>query len=86
MDTGQWWGSIGADPRGEFDPDVDIYAYMEQTAPYASCVRAKIYKIDSGREEWIDYGRVMKILQEIEYNGAMCICFEGQGNKYDEDE
>ena len=22
MDTGQWWGSIGADPRGEFDPNV----------------------------------------------------------------
>ncbi len=86
MDTGQWWGSIGADPRGQFDPDVNIYEYMEQTAPYASCVRAKIYKIDLGREEWIDYERVMGILRGVGYNGSMCICFEGQGNKYGEDE
>ncbi len=86
MDTGQWWGSIGADPRGQFDPDVDIYEYMQQTAPYATCVRAKIYKIDSGREEWIDYDRVMGILRGVDYNGSMCICFEGQGNKCDEDE
>jgi len=66
MDTVQWWGSIGADPRGEYDPEVDIYEYMEQTAPYASSVRAKIYKIDSGQEEWIDYTRVMSpILAQI---------------------
>ncbi len=81
MDTGQWWGSIGADPRGEFDPDVDIYEYMEQTAPHAVSVRAKIYKIDTGREEWLDHARVLKILRAADYNGSICICFEGQGNE-----
>ena len=81
LDTGQWWGSIGADPRGQFDPDVDIYEYMTQTAPHASSVRAKIYKIDTGKEEWLDHERILRILHEVGYNGALCICFEGQGNK-----
>ena len=79
LDTGQWLGSIGASPRGEFDPNVDIYKYMEQTAPYASYVRAKIYKIDSGREEWIDYERVLKNLKAVKFNGNMSIVFEGSG-------
>ena len=82
MDTGQWWGSIEAHPRGEFDPEVDIYEYMKQTAPFASCVRAKIYKIDTGREEWLDHARVLSILRAMDYNGEICICFEGQGNKF----
>jgi len=77
LDTGQWLGSIGAHPRGEFDPNVDIYEYMKQTAPYASYVRAKIYKIDSGKEEWIDYERVLKILKAVNFNGNISIVFEG---------
>ena len=68
---------------GETDPDVDIYEYMEQTAPYASYVRAKIYKIDSGREEWIDYGRVMDVLRGVGFNGTMSIVYEDQGNACD---
>ena len=81
MDTGQWWGSIGCDPRGQFDPDVDIYEYMTQTAPHASSVRSKIYKIDTGKEIWLDHERILRILHDVGYNGALCICFEGQGNK-----
>jgi len=77
LDTGQWLGSIGASPRGEFDPNVDIYEYMEKTAPHASYVRAKIYKIDSGKEEWIDYERVLKILKAVNFNGNISIVFEG---------
>ena len=64
-------------PRGQFDPDVNIYEYMEQTAPYASCVRAKIYKIDSGREEWLDYPRIIEMLYTAGFNGNVSICFEG---------
>jgi sugar phosphate isomerase/epimerase len=78
MDTGQWRGAIGSDPRGQFDPNVDLYKdYLERTAPYATCVRAKIYKIDSGREEFLDYGRIMKILKAVNFNGIMSIVFEG---------
>ncbi len=77
LDTGQWVGSPGLN-RGVGDPNVDIYRYMEQTAPYASYVRAKIYKIDSGREEWLDYSRIVRILKSVDFNGVMSITFEGQ--------
>ena len=83
LDTGRWYGSPGTAPMGETDPDVDIYEYMEQTAPYASYVRAKIYKIDSGREEWIDYGRVIDVLRGVGFNGTMSIVYEDQGNACD---
>ena len=81
LDTGQWWGSPGAATRGTVDPAVDIYEYMEQTARHAAYVRAKIYKIDSGREEWIDYERVLAILRAVDFNGNMSIVFEGRDNQ-----
>ncbi len=81
MDTGQWWASIGADPRGQFDPEVDMYEFMEQTAPYATAVRAKIYKIDTGKELWVDHERIMRILKAVDYNGQVCVVFEDQGNE-----
>ena len=80
LDTGQWWGSIGS---GYHDPDVDIYRYMEQTAPHASYVRAKIYKIDSGVEEWLDYERIIDILRAVDYNGHMSMVYEDRGNNCD---
>lgn len=88
MDTGQWLNAIGSHPRGEFDPNIDLYKdYLEPTAPYATYVRAKIYKIDSGREEWLDYGRILKILKTVGFNGNMSIVFEGgDRNRYDTDE
>ena len=77
MDTGQWLGAIGSDPRGEFDPKVDLYRdYLERTAPFATYVRAKIYKIDRGREEWIDYERILGILQGEGFNGTIGLVFE----------
>ena len=76
MDCGQWMGSPGGNPIGEIDPNVDIYAYMERVAPYASCVRAKIYRIDHGYEEWIDYDRIVAILKDVGYNGAISMVFE----------
>ncbi len=76
MDTGQWRGSVGA--AGDPDPNVDIYAYMEQTLPHACYVRAKIYKIASGREELLDYERIVGILKKQDYNGSISIVYEGQ--------
>ncbi len=88
MDTGQWQGSPGGSPRGWMDITVDIYRdYIERTASVASSVRAKIYKIDNGREEWLDYPRIMKILHEAGFNGNISICFEGgDRNSCDADE
>jgi sugar phosphate isomerase/epimerase len=77
MDTGQWLGAIGSDPRGEFDPNVDLYEdYLRPTAPHATYVRAKIYKIDNGTEEFLDYPRILRILREVDFNGTLGLVFE----------
>ncbi len=76
MDTGQWRGSPGA--AGDPDPNVDIYSYMEQTLPHAGYVRCKFYKVASGREEVLDYGRVADILKAANYNGCISIVYEGR--------
>lgn len=76
MDTGQWRGSPGA--SGEVDPQVDFYRYMEQTLPYASYVRCKIYRIAGGREEVLDYERIGALLKKAKYNGCISIVYEGQ--------
>ncbi len=88
MDTGQWQGSPGGSPRGWMDVEVDIYRdHMERTASYASCVRAKIYKIDRGREEWLDYPRIMRMLREVGFNGNVSICLEaGDRNECSQEE
>ena len=78
MDTGQWQGAVGGSPRGWRDLNVDIYRdYMERVAPHTTLVRAKIYKIDNGWEEWLDYPRIFKILRQHDFNGTVSIVFEG---------
>ncbi len=78
MDTGQWVGSPGSSPRGETDPDIDFYRFMEQTAPHALYVRTKFYRIESGKEEWLDYDRIVEILKRVDYNGCISIVYEGE--------
>ena len=78
MDTGQWVGSPGSSPRGETDPDIDFYEFMEQTVPYALYVRTKFYKVESGKEEWLDYERIAGILKKVNYNGCISIVYEGE--------
>ena len=77
LDTGQWVGSPARN-KGIPDPDIDIYRFMEQTAPRAGHVRAKFYKIDSGEEEWLDYPRIIDILQTAGFNGTVSVVFEGK--------
>ena len=86
LDTGQWYGSPGSAAKWEDEPGADFYEFMEQTAPYATYVRAKIYKIDSGREEWIDYERVVDILRKVNFNGNMSIVLEDRGNTCSDEE
>ncbi len=75
VDTGQWRGAHGA--FGDMDPNADIYAYIEQTLPFASYVRCKIYQIASGREEILDYARIGRLLRAVDYNGCISIVYEG---------
>ena len=82
LDTGRWRGAPTS-REGTSDSSENIYKYMEQTAPYASYVRAKIYKVDSGKEELLDYRRIIAILKKVNFNGNMSIVFEDQGNQCD---
>ncbi len=79
LDTGQYVGSPGASgQRGKEDPSLNFYGSIEETAPLAVHVRCKIYRIESGTEEWLDYPRIMKILKGVDYNGWCSIVYEGQ--------
>ncbi|MDE0592630.1 MAG: sugar phosphate isomerase/epimerase [Dehalococcoidia bacterium] len=80
LDTGQYRGSPGASfgERGQEDPQWNFYGSIETSAPRAVHVRAKIYRIASGKEAWLDYERIMPIIKNVGYNGWMSIVFEGQ--------
>ena len=78
IDTGQWVGSPGSAPVGETDPSHDFYRYMEQTIPHATYIRCKFYRIESGTEEWLDYGRIVPIINNANYNGCISIVYEGE--------
>lgn len=87
VDTGQYRGSPGAsggtvNPAekrviARADAAHDFYDYIRQTAPRAIAARAKIYRIRSGEEEWIDYRRVLPILKAAGFSGLLSIVFEG---------
>ena len=86
LDTGCWPGSPGAAPPGATLPDIDFYAFMEETASAATYIRAKIYKIDSGQEELLDYERIVEIIRRADFNGNMSIVFEGHDNQCSDQE
>lgn len=59
----------------------DLYESMKLTAEHAVHVRCKIYQIDSGKEERLDYHRIFAILRHVKYNGFLSIVYEGQGDE-----
>lgn len=78
LDTGQYLGSLGAAGAKPDDPKThDVYQSIALTAPRAVFVRAKLYRIKSGKEEWLDYDRIFKILRQVKYNGFVCLVYEG---------
>ena len=79
LDTGQYVGSPGASgQRGREDPALDFYGSIAETASLAVHVRCKIYRIQSGTEEWLDYPRIFEILKGVDYNGWCSVVYEGQ--------
>ena len=78
LDTGQYLGSPGAAGAGPDDARrYDLYQSIARTAPLAVLVRAKLYRLRSGKEEWLDYDRIFKILRGVKYNGFVCLVYEG---------
>lgn len=79
LDTGQYAGSPGASgSRGKPDPAYDFYGSIEKSAPHAVHVRAKVYRIQSGEEAWLDYPRIFRIMKKVAFNGWISVVFEGQ--------
>jgi hypothetical protein len=58
-------------------PFYGAYRSMARTAPLAVLVRAKLYRLRSGKEEWLDYGRIFTVLHEARYNGFVSLVYEG---------
>jgi sugar phosphate isomerase/epimerase len=78
LDTGQYLGSPGASGAQPEDARrYDVYRSIARTAPLAVLVRAKLYRIKSGKEEWLDYDRILKILRDVQYNGFVSLVYEG---------
>ena len=74
LDTGQWVG--GANKNSGPTNEV-TYDWMRECAPYAAHVRAKFFCVESGKESWLDYARIVGILDEAGFNGTLGIVFEG---------
>jgi sugar phosphate isomerase/epimerase len=78
LDTGQYLGSPGASGSRPGDRDrYDVYRSIARTAPLAVLVRAKLYRLKSGKEEWLDYDRIFPILRDARYNGFVSLVYEG---------
>lgn len=83
-DTGQYVASPGAsgvlDPHG-FPATEELYESLRQTVHLATHVRCKVYKIETGAEELLDYPRIFGILRATGYNGFCSIVYEGPGDE-----
>ncbi len=80
LDTGQYAGSPGA---SGFTDDAqrerhDYLASIRLTAPLATYVRAKLYRVASGREAWLDYDQIFAALRAVRYNGWVSLVYEGR--------
>ncbi|MFB3896632.1 MAG: sugar phosphate isomerase/epimerase family protein [bacterium] len=66
---------------GNWQPD-DRYTAMAMVAPYAVHAHAKSYTfLPNGEEKDFDFRRILDILRDAEYNGALSIEFEGKGSE-----
>ena len=79
LDTGHFTGRTGPNgPKREGDGYEQYYHSIEQVAPLAQFVRAKLYELDQqGREKHMDYNRIFNILRGVHYNGFVSLVYEG---------
>jgi sugar phosphate isomerase/epimerase len=81
LDTGQYLGFPGAGGATAADPRThDVYKSIASTAPLAVFVRAKLYRLRTGKEEWLDYYRIFKILRDVKYQGFVSLVYEGEAD------
>jgi sugar phosphate isomerase/epimerase len=81
LDSGQYLGSRGAGgAKADDKRRFNVYDSIARTASLAVLVRAKLYRLRDGKEEWLDYRRICKILQGVKYNGFISLVYEGWAN------
>ncbi|MGI8913489.1 MAG: sugar phosphate isomerase/epimerase family protein [Chloroflexota bacterium] len=81
-DTGQYVGSPGASGAdAAAGAQEALYRSLQQTAPYATHVRCKFYRLVGGSEAWLDYPRIFAMLRAARYNGFCSIVYEGNGDE-----
>jgi sugar phosphate isomerase/epimerase len=80
LDTGHFAGREGPNgPKIAGTSYEDYYRSLQQVAPITQFVRVKFYEPDAnGREKFIDYSRVLNILNAVHYNGFLGIVYEGK--------
>ncbi len=58
------------------------YRELGKVFPYARHVHAKSHEFDDeGEDVDKDYGRIIRMLRDIDYDGCLCIEFEGPGDQ-----
>ncbi len=80
LDTGQYAGSPGASGFAD-DEQRERHDYLNSialTAPLATAVRAKLYRIATGREESLDYDTIFQTIRSVRYNGWISLVYEGR--------
>lgn len=69
---------FGNFPNKDHKYSIDIYEAIARMMPYAKGVSAKSYDFDdSGKEKYLDFARIMKIVTDAGYNGWVGVEYEG---------
>ena len=76
-------GSSGGGSPRSIASSLRVSRSIARTAPLAVFVRAKLYRIKSGKEEWLDYERIFRILRGVKYNGFVCLVDRPWDNNFD---
>ncbi|RUL88061.1 sugar phosphate isomerase/epimerase family protein [Tautonia sociabilis] len=64
-------------PRDEHRYAIDIYDAVARLMPFAKGVSAKCYDFQDGKELYLDFPRLMKIVTDSGYHGYVGIEYEG---------
>ncbi len=69
---------FGNFPQKEHKYEIDVYQAIARLMPFAKGVSAKSYDFnDDGREKYLDYARIMKIVTDAGYHSWVGIEYEG---------
>jgi sugar phosphate isomerase/epimerase len=79
LDTGQFQGSPGASGDMPEAAQPQLYESIEMCAPRAVMSRTKFYFADNQAEDWLDYGRIARTLNGVNFDGPLSIVYEPKG-------